>query len=133
MRIFYLIFTLCIILSQSCSVQKDHNTQKNNKNLTFDPNEDGEYDIIVFDPQYDIFLNTIAQPKSFYSESYYKSKNRIYTSIWNQRYNNPLKNNPSIYEVGIELDPTIDYGLNFEYKLYNFFKFMEWKNKIRFI
>ncbi len=133
MRITYLIIIISSLLCFSCTTQKStKNTNQVNK-LTFTPNDEGEYDIIVFDPQYDTFLKTIALPKSFYSESFYKSKNRIYVTIWNQRYYNPLSYNPTIYEVAIELDPDINYGLDFEYKLYNFFKFMEWKNKIRFI
>ena len=132
MKFIYLIFAFCFLQLVSCSTQNQAINSDEINNLSFEPDENGEYDIIVLDPQYDIYLKTIARPESYYTESYYKSKNRIYSTIWNQRHLNPLSYNPNIYAVSINLNPNINYGLNFEYKLYNFFKFMEWKNKIRF-
>lgn len=123
---------VCFMLITSCNTHNKATNINHTNNLNFEPNEEGEYDIIVLDPQYDIYLKTIARSESFYTEAYYKTKNRIYTTIWNQRHANPFNYNPDIYAVSINLDPNINYGLNFEYKLYNFFKFMEWKNKIRF-
>lgn len=117
----------------SCTSQHNNSKKIDDSKISFQPKEEGEYDIIVLDPQYEIFLKTIARPKFFYEETYYKSKNRLFTTIWNQRFLNPFQHNPNVYTVSIDLDPTIEYGLDFEYKLYNFFKFMEWKYKIRFI
>ena len=132
MKFIYLIFAFCFLQLVSCSTQNQAINSDEINNLSFEPDENGEYDIIVLDPQYDIYLKTIARPESYYTESYYKSKNRIYSTIWNQRHLNPLSYNPNIYAVSINLNPNINYGLNFEYKLYHFFKFMEWKNKIHF-
>ena len=97
------------------------------KELNFEENEEGEYDIIVFDPQYDVFLKTRAFPKEYYSENYYKNRNQFLVTEWNLRHNQPMRYNPDLYEVSINYNPTIDYGLEFEYKLFNFFMFIEWK------
>lgn len=113
----------------SCSTNIPNSTKNNS--ISFEKNEeDDEYDIIVFDSQYDLFLLTQAKPKSFYSENYYKSKNRIYVSEWNSRNLQPMRYNPDLYAVQIDYNPTKEYGLNLEYKLYNFFKFIEWKYKV---
>lgn len=133
MKLAHIIFILSFMFITSCNTQKIIDSNIQNNKMIFEPNDDGEYDIIVMDSQYETFLMSIAKPKSFYTEDYYKSKNKLYVSIWNQRHMNPFKYNPDIYAVSINIDPTINYGLEFEYKLYNFFKFMEWKYSIRFI
>ena len=46
-------------------------------------------------------------------------------SEWNYRYSQPLHYNPNIYEVKIDYEANRYYGLEFEYRLYMFFKFME--------
>lgn len=121
---FALLYTSCTTSQQSANITS---TNK----LTFEPNEDGEYDIIVFDPQYETFLLSIARPKTFYSYDYLKTKNRFYTTTWNQRHLNPSVYDPNLYAVSIDLDPNIDYGLDFEFKLFQFFQFIEWKYGIR--
>ena len=129
-----LIITILSVLSfVSCySTQKASNTAvTEEKKLTFEADEDGEYDIIVFDPQYETYLISIAKPKNFYSEQYYKNKNQLFVSEWNNRHSQPFRYNPDLYAVHIDYDPIKDYGLNLEYKLYNFFKFIEWKYKVR--
>jgi len=82
------------------------------------------YEVTVFDPGYESFLLT-QKPKSFYSEYSLKTKNILMVNEWNYRFNQPLRYNSNIYEVSINYDPKINYGLEFEYRLYMFFKFME--------
>ncbi|WP_313376403.1 DUF6146 family protein [Chishuiella sp.] len=123
-----------ILLFNACSTNK-HNinaeSSQKEKSLKFEPNDDGEYDIIVLDPQYDVYLKSIALPKDFYTEQYYKQRNRLYVTIWNQRHMQPFNYDPNLYAVSIDLDPRIDYGYSFEYKLFNFFKFIEYKYHVR--
>lgn len=109
----------------SCSTSYPHPSPENE--MSFEENEEGEYDIIVFDPQYESFLVTRAFPKEFYSESYYKNRNIMLVTEWNIRHSQPMRFDPNLYEVHIDYNPQIDYGLDFEYKLYNFFMFVEWK------
>ena len=64
-------------------------------------------------------------------KEYYESQNRSYVTIWNQRHMMPMTYNPDLYAVSIDLDPNIDYGYDFEYKLFNFFRFIEHKYRVR--
>ena len=64
---------------------------------------------------------------NFYSENYLENKNRYYVNIWNNRAKNPSNYNPNIYENIIDYDFNIHYGLEVNYKLYNYFKFVEYK------
>ncbi len=87
-----------------------------------------EYDLTVLDLGYESFLAMQPSTESF-SLSYLENKNRQYVSIWNSRV---VAGNPEIYEMPIDYDSQTYYGLDFEYKLYMFFKFMEDKYQISF-
>ncbi|HLV24548.1 MAG TPA: DUF6146 family protein [Moheibacter sp.] len=85
-----------------------------------------EYDLAVLDLGYDSFL--AMQPSAeTYSLGYLQNKNKQYVSVWNSRV---YTGNPEIYEMPIDYDSQTFYGLDFEYKLFQFFKFMEDKYKI---
>jgi len=128
---FSIIAALLVFFISGCTTTKVPAPSDTSENsLNFEKNEEDEYDIIVFDPQYDVYLNTTAKPKNFYSENYYKNKNRFYVNEWNLRHSQPFSYDPDLYAVHIDYQPNVDYGLTLEYKLYNFFKFIEWKYKV---
>lgn len=122
------IFFICLLLlgfMNSCAIQHPKPSEK--QEMTFEENDEGEYDIIVFDGQYDSFLNARAYPMDYYSETFYKNRNSFLVTEWNLRHGQPMKYDPNLYEVSIDYNPQIAYGKEFEYKLYNFFMFVEWK------
>ena len=88
-------------------------------------NDDGEYDLVVFDSQYDYFLSAIARPMNNYTEDYLKMKNRFLVTEWNNLYSS--NRYPNVIESSIDYDPTINYGLKYEYKLYQVFTYVYWK------
>mgnify|MGYP000048772271 FL=1 len=122
-----LIFILVIFgLITSCGPQKkftDNVAQKSS--IKPEKNDDGEWELDVIDTQYDYFLNAVAKPMSFYTESYLKSKNAVLVSEWNALYYSGR--NRSIIESSIEYDTRENYGLKFEYKLYQVFAYVQWK------
>lgn len=92
-------------------------------------NDDGEWDLTVIDTQFDYFLNAIAKPMSQYSESYLKTKNTFLVSEWNSYYSSGRYRN--VIESSIDYDPKENYGLKFEYKLYQVFAYVNWKYGLR--
>lgn len=124
----FLLFSYCLLACSTNNYLTENNT-KNNR-LALEPNDDGEYDIIVFDPEYETYLRSIAMPKNYYSITFYKNKNTYYVDSWNHRHAQPHAYNPNLYAVHIDYDSNVDYGLLLEYKLYNFFRFIEWKYKV---
>ncbi len=90
-----------------------------------------EYEIIIIDLGFTSYLNSIARPMSYHSQTYLQNKNRIYIAVWNSRAQNSQKYNSSIYENVIEYETNVDYGLEVNYKLYWYFKFAEQKYKMR--
>lgn len=93
-------------------------------------NDSLEYEIIIIDPGFNLYLNTIARPEGFYSQTYLENKNRLYVVNWNYRAQNPLQFNANIYENIIDYDPTINYGYDVNYKLFNYFEFAQRKYRI---
>lgn len=90
-------------------------------------NDSLEYEIIIIDIGFNNFLNSIAQPEGFYTQEYMENRNRAWVISWNLRFQNPNQFNPNIYENRIEYVPTIDYGYEVNYKLFNYFLFAQRK------
>jgi hypothetical protein len=93
-------------------------------------NDSLEYQIIIIDIGFTLYLNTVAKPMSYHSQSYLENKNIFYVSAWNERARNPIRYNHNIYENVIDYNSNVDYGLEVNYKLYWYFKFAEQKYKM---
>jgi len=87
-------------------------------------NDSLEYEITIIDIGFNSYLAT-AKPMSYYSIDYLEHKNALYVTLWNDRYRSSFR--PNIYENEIDYKPNIHYGLEVNYKLYNYFKFVEKK------
>ena len=93
-------------------------------------NDSLEYEIIIIDIGFNSYLAT-AKPMNFYSQSTLEAKNRVYVTEWNIRASNPLRYNSNIYENVVDYQPNIDYGMEVNYKLYQYFQFAQKKYKMR--
>ncbi len=93
-------------------------------------NDSLEYEIIIIDPGFTTFLNSIAKPEGFYSQQYLENKNRLYVTTWNYRAQNPLQFNSTVYENVIDYNPNINYGYEVNYKLFNYFEFAQRKYRM---
>ena len=93
-------------------------------------NPDLEYEIIIIEPGFDSWLIT-QKPRNYYSLNYLENKNRIYTYEYNNRVHDH-RYSTKLYTQEIYYDPTISYGLEVNYLLYNYFiYFMEkYKQKL---
>lgn len=124
-----IVLILLIFIPFSCSSQDRPKSEKEKSEIKPSKNEDGEWDITVLDTQFDYFLNTIAKPISQYSEAYLKNKNILLVNEWNSYYFSGRYRN--IIESSIDYDPNENYGLKFEYKLYQVFAYVNWKYGLR--
>lgn len=113
----------------SCFSQKNTKKDKEQNEMKPSKNEDGEWDLTVIDTQFDYFLSAVAKPISQYTESYLKTKNTFLVNEWNSYYNSGRYRN--VIESGIDYDPKENYGIKFEYKLYQVFVYVNWKYKLR--
>ena len=90
-------------------------------------NDSLEYEIIIIDIGFTNYLNTVAQPRGFYSQKFLEIRNRVWVAMWNQRVQSPNLYNPSIYENIINYSGNIDYGYEVNYLLFNYFVFAQRK------
>ena len=125
----FLSLLLIGVLFISCVPQNTTSSNPEKSEIKPEKNEDDEWELTVIDSQFDYFLNAVAKPKSMYSESYLKSKNSFLVTEWNGLYISGRHRN--VIESSIDYDPQENYGLDFEYKLYQVFAFVQWKYGLR--
>lgn len=94
-------------------------------------NDELEYEVIIFDPNFSTWLLTQAKPRGYYGLPYLENKNVFYVATWNIRVNQPLIYNPNWYQLRIDYDPNIRYGYEVNYLLYNYFVYFQKVNRVR--
>ena len=124
-----LLFIFLIIIGFSSCAPRNKVADSQNSEIKPEKNEDGEWELDVYDSQYDYFLNAVAKPMSMYSESYLKTKNAFLVNEWNSLYYAGRYRN--IVESAIDYDPQENYGLKFQYRLYQVFVYANWKYGLR--
>lgn len=120
--LFALILGLILI---SCTAQKTNITKQENKTSSSNDtikitNDDLEYEVIIIDPGFSSWLNSMAQPRGFYTQSYLETKNQFYVNEWNNRFLQPQRFSRDLYEMSIDYDSNIDYGYEVNYLIYNY-------------
>lgn len=90
-------------------------------------NPDVEYEILIIEPGFNTWLESIARPRNFYGQSFMENRNYIFVTEWNNRVLQPLRFNPNLYELQIDYSPNIDYGYEVNYQLYNYFIYFQRK------
>ena len=113
----------------SCGPQNKIAENKENHEIKPTKNEDDEWELDVLDTQYEYFITAVAKPMSMYSESYLKSKNTFLVTDWNSNFFTGKYRN--VIESTIEYNPNENYGLKFEYRLYQVFAYVQWKYGVK--
>ena len=120
----------------SCTAQKEALAISDEEKALFDSeegeqveisNEETEYEIIIIDPGFFNWLNSIARPEGYYSQHFLENRNQLMVVNWNQRVLQPQRFDPNLYMLQIDYDPNIDYGYEVNYKLYNYFIYFQRK------
>ncbi|MFY9144982.1 MAG: DUF6146 family protein [Bacteroidales bacterium] len=89
------------------------------------------YELIVFDVAFDNWMTTNSRPVWYYEKEYYEAKNRNYIISWNNLVKQNMFRPPFEYEIDYE--PAIDYGIDLNWKLFWYFKYLEQKLGIKLI
>lgn len=122
------------LILYSCGTQKESLKISEEEKKVFESNseeavkisdDETEYEIIIIEPGFYTWLQSIARPKGYYSQYFLENRNQILVLNWNQRVLQPTRFNPNLYELQINYDPQIDYGYEVNYKLYNYFIFFQ--------
>lgn len=127
----YILLVCSIIIGCNTSKKvphknKDEKTEALTKNDTVTiSNDELEYEIIIIEPGFNVWLQTRAQQRGFYSQQFMEARNYQYVLEWNQRVLQPSRYRSSLYELQIDYQPDIDYGYEVNYKLYNYFIYFQ--------
>ena len=118
---------LLALFIYSCGSSKERKLGGDSANSTNDTvriaNDSLEYEIIIIEPGFNLFINSYARPRGYYSQSFLENKNQFLVTEYNQRVMQPMSFNPDLYINQINYDPNIDYGYEVNYLLYNYFVF----------
>ena len=90
-------------------------------------NEATEYQIIIIEPGFNVWLQSVAKPEGYYSQSFMENRNILMVMEWNRRVLQSDRFDPKLYELQIDYQQGIDYGYEVNYKLYNYFIYFQRK------
>lgn len=125
--------TLCII---RCGSTKESLTISSNEEKAFKQvqgdtitiaSDKTDYEIIIIEPGFNVWLNSVAKPEGYYSQNFLENRNYIMVLEWNNRVMQPARFDPNLYELQINYANQIDYGYEVNYKLYNYFIYFQRK------
>ncbi len=133
MRTFLILLGLSVAIF-SCGPTKngtDRNSSSENDIVRI-ANDSLEYEIMIVEPGFNSWL--VSQPKQgYYSQAFLENKNRMFVSEYNSRVLNPNRYSLNLYSDQINYDPTVNYGQEVNYLLYNYFLYFQDKYKQNFI
>jgi hypothetical protein len=131
MRLHFLIPVILIaLLSLSCSPAKKLNRTAGKADITVVSNDKDstEYEIIIIDPGFQSWFESHRKPEWYYSIEYLANWNNQYVTAWNIKYHNTqfqAEHPDSPFWEPIDYRLGVDYGMDVNYKLYNYFLYVE--------
>ncbi len=121
-----ILFILLALSFFGCSSpRQSQNTDSTAHKIMIDSSD---YEIIIIDPDFDRWYMMNVSPGQERSSEYYRSKNIFAVSRWNDYYMRG-KYRRAI-GANINYNPSIDYGLDVNRKLYWYFKYIQENYKV---
>lgn len=87
-------------------------------------NDSLEYEILIMEPGFDSWLAS-QPPRGYYEQSFLETKNRTFVSDFNSRVLQPARYSVDLYPERINYNPSVDYGYEVNYMLYNYFVYFQ--------
>ena len=84
-------------------------------------NDSLEYEIVIMDLGFPRFLNT-QPPESYYEINFLERRNQLFVGEYNRRVLN-IRFSRELYPQRIEYDPSIHYGKEVNYMLFQYFRY----------
>lgn len=130
---YYLISTIALLgFMYSCNSSKHYTNNKPEalQNTKFSDtvtmtSDDGEYQIIIIEPGFYGWLNSVARVRGYYSQNFFETRNLMLVQEYNLRVQQPDRFDANLYPFRIEYYPGINYGYELNYQLYNYFVYFQ--------
>ncbi|UII31568.1 DUF6146 family protein [Fulvivirga ulvae] len=125
MRLLTLVLATFII--SGCQSYQGTGTKSQGSNILSKAENDDEYELTIIDSGYDRWFSINRRPINYHTLSFYEQQNARYVRAWNEKVSQQGRYNTINYpfENRINYDPSIDYGLELNYQLYNYFRYIE--------
>ena len=117
---------LILVFAISCASHK--NQIKFSETTPSQENDSTQYELVVFDPNFETWYTLKDNPAMYHSQSYYEVWNRQYVLAWNLHAMDFRANKFFETIVGYEFD--VDYGFQLNHKLFHYFMYVEHVLKI---
>jgi hypothetical protein len=114
---------LTILLLVSCSTSS-RLSRMPGEHIDIAQNEE-EYELLVLDPGFENWFASTWNPAVDRTLQYYSFWNQRYVTEWNNRVIQP--NSSQFFENMIQYDPSENYGIEVERKLYYYFRWVDTK------
>jgi len=126
-----ILFTIALAVFLSCSnltkVQKQGGPEKGIE-LSEQKSDSTEFEIIVIDPGFESWFVKNRKQPWYHTKEILEVKNWQYVIAWNQKVMDgrfQMLNPRNPFEQQIDYDRNTDYGMDVNYKLYYYFKYIE--------
>ncbi len=122
-NVFVILLSVIFLASCTSTSRRSLRTPASNVIDLTQPNDEGEYELIVLDPGFDTWYATRWSPAKDRSVQYYHQWNYQYVTAWNIKATQP--STAEFFSTTINYDPSIDYGIELERKLYYYFRYVD--------
>ena len=95
------------------------------ENLIDIAHDEEEYELIILDPAFETWFATTWSPAKDRNQAYYSNWNQQYVTEWNYKATRPHATN--FFNSQIQYDPSINYGIEVDRKLYYYFRWVDTK------
>ena len=132
MKILFKTLGLLLLVASlySCGVQKDSTCSRMHlKHHSEAATDSLEYEILIFDTDFDRWLTMQAENENFYSDDYLRNRNAQYVDAWNRLYTMGDRRVQSY----IDYDRTENYGKTLDFKLFTYFKYFQERYRINLL
>jgi hypothetical protein len=124
-----LIFSFILLAAWACTHQKE--VTKSKATVPTVILDSTEYEITITDPDFDRWYMMRYSPSMDRSNDYYRSKNGLGVVNWNDYFTRNKYN--QVIGSYINYNPSVDYGIEVNRRLFWYFKFIEETYRIRLL
>ncbi|UBM63135.1 DUF6146 family protein [Candidatus Sulfidibacterium hydrothermale] len=117
-----------LLLAASCSSQKKVTAKKTKPVVEIAKKDSVQYKLETFDQKFESWYAMHNNPSQYRTLSYYEYWNKQYVAAWNAKASDPIRN--PFFETIIGYDPSVNYGLKLNHKLFYYFQYVEHVLKI---
>ncbi|MBN1338490.1 MAG: hypothetical protein JXA03_04155 [Bacteroidales bacterium] len=110
---------LAVSLVTACAVQEKNISGSGLPDFA----DSSAFELLITEPGFDYWFHAHRLPQWFHYEEYYSHFNTLSVNEWNQRFLSFRSGEPC--DFYIDYNPREEYGLEIEYRLYYYFRFME--------